>query len=141
MTIVRRVEIKNFRGVKQLTWHPSPGFNCLIGPGDVGKTTILDAIDLCIGARRNAVFADSDFFNLDVSNSIEISLVLGLLDDSLMNLDSYGEFLCGFNADTKKIEEEPAHGIETVLCLQLKVQQDLEPVSYTHLTLPTKRIV
>lgn len=128
MTIVRRVEIKNFRGVKQLTWHPSPGFNCLIGPGDVGKTTILDAIDLCIGARRNAVFADSDFFNLDVSNSIEISLVLGLLDDSLMNLDSYGEFLCGFNADTKKIEEEPAHGIETVLCLQLKVQQDLEPI-------------
>ena len=29
---------------------PAPGINCLIGPGDIGKSTLLDAIDLCMGA-------------------------------------------------------------------------------------------
>lgn len=31
---------------------PAYGVNCLIGPGDSGKSTIFDAIDLCMGARR-----------------------------------------------------------------------------------------
>lgn len=128
VAIIRKIEISNFRSIKNLTWHPRPGFNCLIGAGDVGKTSILDAIDLCLGARRNAVFTDSDFFNLEVTSPIEIVLVLGLLDDSLKWLDSYGEFLCGYSADNDEIEDEPGNGLETVLCMQLKVQQDLEPV-------------
>lgn len=128
MAIIRRIEIKHFRGIEKLTWHPSPSFNCLIGPGDVGKTSVLDAIDLCIGARRNAVFTDSDFFNLDISESIEINLIIGLLDDRLKNLDYYGDFLCGYNAVAHTVEEEPATGLETILCLRLKVEQDLEPI-------------
>ncbi|EOV2228542.1 ATP-binding protein [Klebsiella variicola subsp. variicola] len=47
---VCKVEIQNFRSIRLLTWQPSPGLNCLIGPGDSGKTTILDAIDLCLCA-------------------------------------------------------------------------------------------
>ena len=42
------VEIANFRGIKQLRWAPSAGVNCLTGPGDSTKTTILDAVDLCL---------------------------------------------------------------------------------------------
>lgn len=34
-----------------------------MGPGDSGKTTILDAIDLCLGARRNVSFSDTDFWS------------------------------------------------------------------------------
>jgi predicted ATP-dependent endonuclease of OLD family len=50
MTVIRAIEIENFRGVKVLVWCPSEGINCLIGPGDSGKSTVLDAIDYCIGA-------------------------------------------------------------------------------------------
>ncbi len=49
-------------------WYPAPGINCLIGPGDSGKSSILDAIDLCLGARRNIQFTDADFHLLDVEN-------------------------------------------------------------------------
>lgn len=62
MARIRRVEIAGFRGIKNLSWCPNPGISCLVGPGDSGKSTILDAIDLCLGARRNAQFSDTDFY-------------------------------------------------------------------------------
>lgn len=52
MARIRKLEIRNFRSIKKLDWAPSEGINCLIGPGDSGKSTVLDAIDLCLGSRR-----------------------------------------------------------------------------------------
>lgn len=106
---------------------PSNGLNCLIGPGDSGKSSILDAIDLCLGARRSASFGDTDFFGLDVTRTIEISITLGALPDELKNIDTYGEFLRGFDLGTGQLEDEPRIGLETVLTLKLKVAGDLEP--------------
>ncbi|WP_442967245.1 AAA family ATPase [Rheinheimera sp. UJ63] len=54
--LVRYVEIKNFRGVRELFWSPKPRVNCLIGPGDSGKSTIIDALYLAMGARRQYTF-------------------------------------------------------------------------------------
>lgn len=127
MARIRKLEIANFRGIESLVWHPAPGLNCFIGPGDSGKSTILDAIDLCLGARRNIQFADTDFYGLEISNSISITLTIGDLDDALKSLDSYGLFLRGFRAATGAVEDEPGHGAEVVLCLNLMVSSDLEP--------------
>jgi predicted ATPase len=128
MARIRKIEITNFRGIQSLTWLPAPGINCLIGPGDSGKSTVLDAIDLCVGARRNAQFTDADFFNLNVGNPISISLTIGGLDDALKSMESYGLFLRGFNAATGATEDEPAKELETVLTLNLAVAGDLEPI-------------
>lgn len=51
MARVRWIEIKNFRGIHEMDWFPGSGIKGLIGPGDVGKSTGLDAVDLCLGAR------------------------------------------------------------------------------------------
>ncbi|MDX0426262.1 AAA family ATPase [Sinorhizobium medicae] len=128
MPAIRKLEIRNFRGIKNLSWTPSPGFNCLIGPGDSGKTSVLDAIDLCLGARRIVAFTDADFHNLDVSQTISITLVLGALEDALKTIDAYGDFLRGYDASNNELEDEPGSGLETTLCLRLTVGQDLEPV-------------
>lgn len=127
MARIRKVEIANFRGIRQLVWRPGPGVNCLIGPGDSGKSTVLDAIDLCLGARRNAQFSDTDFYGLDITQHISITLTLGELDPSMMSLDSYGLFLRGYIAATDVLEDEPQHGSEVVLSLNLTVASDLEP--------------
>src|SRR6266478_1217672 len=127
MARIRKITIENFRCIKELTWLPSPGVNCLIGPGDTGKSTILDAIDFCLGARRNLQFTDADFHQLDVEEPILVSVTVGELDDSLKNLDVYGMYLRGFDPKTGDIEDEPANEAETVLTLQLAVQSDLEP--------------
>ncbi len=126
MPIIRKVEIENFRSIKKLEWFPSDGMNCLIGEGDSGKSTILDAIDLCLGARRSANISDADFFQLDVEQPISITLLLGELGDGLRNYEAYGDYLRGYNSETKTIEEEAGHGLETALSLNLKIEGDLE---------------
>lgn len=127
MARIRKIEIANFRGIKQLVWCPSPGINCLIGSGDIGKSTVLDAIDLCLGARRNVQFSDADFFNLDITTSISITLTLGALDDRMSAMESFGAFLRGYQAATGVVEDEPSKGAEVVLSLNLTVASDLEP--------------
>ena len=127
MARIRQVIIENFRGVKQLTWLPSPGINCLIGPGDSGKSSIIDAVDFCLGARRNIQFTDADFHRLEVAKPIKISVAIGELDDALKGLDAYGMYVGSFNAETGKIVDEPEKGTETVLTIQLMIASDLEP--------------
>lgn len=127
MARIRKIIIENFRCIREMTWLPSPGVNCLIGPGDSGKSTILDAIDFCLGARRNLQFTDADFHQLDVEEPIRIAVTFGELADSLKNLDAYGMYLGGFDSESGTVEDEPANGAETVLTLQLTVASDLEP--------------
>lgn len=125
---VRHIEINNFRGVRQLSWYPKQGVNCLIGPGDSGKSTILDAIDLAIGARRQYAFSDSDFHLHDTSQAIDIKITIGQLNNDLLNIDRYGSFHRGFNVGIPSIIDEPAADTEVVLTLRLQVQDDLEPI-------------
>lgn len=127
MARIRYVEIRNFRGIKELCWAPYKGINCLIGAGDSGKTSILDAIDLCMSVRRNIEFSDVDFFGMDVSEPITIRVTVGALPDHLMDLDTLGDVLRGFNAATSSVEDEPADGLEVVLTFQLVVGDDLDP--------------
>src|SRR5260370_7412057 len=115
MPRIRKIEVANFRGVQQFSWLPSGGINCLVGPGDSGKSSILDAIDLCLGARRTYQFTDADFHNLDVAKPIRISLTIGELDDALKTMEGYGMFLRGFHAATGDIEDAPHRDAETVL--------------------------
>lgn len=128
MARIRLVEINHFRSIKSLSWSPGAGLNCLIGPGDSGKSTILDAIDLCLGARRGLTLSDTDFYGLDVSEPITISLTLGDLSERLKNLEYYGECLRGYDDLLGGVEDEPRKGLETVLTIRLTVTADLEPV-------------
>ena len=127
MSVIRHVDIKNFRTIKNLSWHPNPGFNCLIGPGDSGKSTLLDAIDLTLGARRSYSFNDADFYQLNTLTPLSITITIGELHDDLKNVESYGFFLRGYNAETRQIFDEPQQGAETVLTVKLTVDSNLDP--------------
>jgi putative ATP-dependent endonuclease of the OLD family len=127
MARIRQVSIRNFRSIKEFDWRPSPGINCLIGPGDSGKSSILDAVDFCLGARRNIQFTDADFYGLSVETPIDVTVTIGELNDALKNLDAYGMYLRGFDARSGKIEDEPEKDLETVLTIRLIVEGDLEP--------------
>ncbi|KGB55950.1 recombination protein F [Sphingopyxis sp. LC81] len=132
MAAIREVEIRNFRGISHLKWRPRPGLNCLIGPGDAGKSTILDAIELALGSRQSFTFSDADFHRCNISEPIIIDITLGGLDDELINLEAYGHFLRGWDSLTGNIENEPAMHLETVLTLRLTVRDDLEPQWLLH---------
>lgn len=127
MSVIRHIEIQNFRSIKQLSWNPKPGLNCLIGPGDSGKSTVLDAIDLALGARRSYSFNDADFYQLDTTSPLIVTITVGELHDELKNIERYGFFLRGFNPATKEISDEPLADTETVLTVRLYVDADLAP--------------
>lgn len=127
MAEIRHVAIQNFRSIKSLQWYPTTGLNCLIGPGDSGKSTLLDAIDLALGSRRSYPFNDADFYLMDTSADIKITITLGNLDESLKNIEAYGHFFRGFDSTTGQINDEPLQANEIVLTLQLTVKEDLEP--------------
>ena len=127
MSVIREIHISNFRGIKELKWWPNPGINCLIGQGDGGKSTILDAIELVIGSRQNLSFTDADFHRCNIEQPIIIDVTLGELDDDLRNLEDYGHFLRGWDRQTGEIHNETSAAHETVLTVRLIVRDDLEP--------------
>ncbi|MCY4108591.1 MAG: AAA family ATPase, partial [Chloroflexi bacterium] len=128
MARIRHIEIRNFRAIKSLSWYPSEGMNCLIGAGDSGKSSVLEAIHLCLGGRRNIAFSDADFYQLDVGEDIDITVAVGDLEDRLMNFEAYGDCLRGFNRQTREFHDEPGRDLDTILTVQLTVGSDLEPV-------------
>lgn len=124
---IRKIEICNFRSINKLNWLPKDGVNCFIGPGDSGKSTILDAIDWCLGARRSLPVTDADFHKMNVDKPILIDITIGKLSDKLKGLDGYGLYLRGFNEENGTIDDEPSEGLETVLTARLEIGDDLEP--------------
>lgn len=126
MARIRKVEIRNFRSLKTFDWYPSEGINCLIGPGDSGKSTVLEAIDMCLGARRSLTFTDVDFHGLDYKSAISISVTLGELPQSLKSIEDFGDYLRGF-VSPDKLLDEPRKGHEPVLTVRLTVDADMEP--------------
>jgi len=120
------IEIENFRGIKVLQWAPSSGVNCLIGPGDSTKTTVLDAVELCLNPRSYISPDDCDFFDLDVKNPIRITVTLGSLPLEFKADNRYGLHLRGWNAQAGNLEDEPGPGLEDVLSIALVIDESLE---------------
>lgn len=98
MAVIRHLSVRNFRGIRSLDWSPGPGINALIGPGDMGKSSILEAIELAIG-QGSAGVADTDFCELDVERDIVIEVTLGDLPDEILDLEGSLP-LRGFNPGT-----------------------------------------
>ncbi|MEO8644912.1 AAA family ATPase [Pseudomonas sp.] len=120
------VDIEHFRGIESLHWSPSPGMNCLIGPGDSTKTSILDAIELCLNPKPYTLADDCDFYNLDTSKPVDIMVTLVDLPTAFLSEERYGMQMRGWNAETLKIEDEPNEGLHYALTLRMTIDASLE---------------
>ena len=126
---IRHLEIRNFRGIRSLAWMVTANFNCLIGPGDACKTTILTAVDYALSPRTSLLFDDADFFDQDVTNDIVIQATLSDWDSrqaEMMHLfqeSTFARYVCGLGPDGPT--PEPAG--TPALSISLRVDQSLEP--------------
>lgn len=123
---IRHLSIRNFRGIQELEWHIVQPLICLIGQGDSTKSTILDAINLCLSPSSTLAFTDADFFNCEINNPIEIITTVGELPDLLISQDKFGNYLQGWSIDRGLIDE-PEDDTEPVLSILLTVDNSLEP--------------
>ena len=125
---IRHLSVRNFRGIRELDWSvPDRNVLCLIGRGDSTKSTILEAVRRAFHPQWNLSFDDADFHLCDPENPITIDTVLGALPDAFRDLEKYGHWLCGWNAQALARTHDPGDGLEDALRIRLTVGSDLEP--------------
>lgn len=122
---VRRLKIVRYRGISGLVWCPSAGVNCLIGPGDVGKSTVLDAIATALSPAPGTVASEHDYFEGNTSDGFVIEVLLGHLDDDVLRLWPAAP-LWTWVAAEQKVHADPDAAGEGVLCIRAKGTADLE---------------
>jgi energy-coupling factor transporter ATP-binding protein EcfA2 len=125
---IQRLIVKRFRGIKTLDWviPRDQRLIALVGPGDSGKSTILEAIHLLLGDRWNVAFTDTDFYRVDVTEPITIRAVLVDIPAPLLKDGALGLWLTGL-ADTGELFQDPEDHLTPALLVQLSVDSTLEP--------------
>lgn len=82
---LRRLVIERFRGVQSLTWYPAEGVNVILGGGDTGKTTILEAIALLLSPTNANTISDTDYWQREPAEEFSIEGIFSLPDGSGVN--------------------------------------------------------
>lgn len=122
---IRQLKVSNFRGISTLDWKPGSPFCCLIGAGDCGKSTLLDAVEAALSSRWFS-FTEPDFLNCDSSNSIVIEATIGELSRALKSDERLGLYIRGWTA-AGELRDEPEGDDEPVLTVRLTVDATMEP--------------
>lgn len=123
---IRQLAIQNFRGICALDWKPGSPFCSLIGAGDSGKSTILDAVEAALSSRWFS-FTESDFLDCDTTKSIVIEATTGELSRNLKSDERLGLYIRGWTA-AGELRDEPEDDDEPVLTVRLTVDATMEPV-------------
>lgn len=131
MTRIHELKIKNFRGIRNFSHtFGVTNFICLIGRGDSGKSTILDAISYVLSSSWNLTFFDSDFYECDTDTPIEIEATLIDLPQNLILESKYGFHIRGLDKSTNEIKDDLEDDHEKALTIKLEIKKDLEPKWY-----------
>lgn len=128
MAKIHTLKITNYKGIQNFE-HVFGLTNlvCLIGRGDSGKTTILEAISAVLSPSWNLPFYDTDFYNCEINNPIQIEVSLYDLPKELLQEKKYGLYVRGLDLKTNLIHDELKNEHEAILTIRLVVEKDLEP--------------
>lgn len=121
--IIRHVKIQNFRRIRTLDWHIHSRFVVLAGPGDVGKTTVFEAIDLTIGRNWYAP-TDADFHQGNPATPIIIEVTVGELPIVFRDLHQFAHCLRGWRNGV--LLDEPETVDDMVITVRLTIDRTLE---------------
>ncbi len=121
---IKHLKVRNFRGIKELDWYLPGKYICLIGPGDSAKTTILDAIEYALYPSYTISFDDTDFFNCDIEQSIEIYVSITNYPEEFQEDSKFGMYQRGIEDNVLVDETE---GENLILTVKLTVNKDLDP--------------
>ncbi|MCC6241929.1 MAG: AAA family ATPase [Gemmatimonadaceae bacterium] len=126
---LRRLEIQNFRGARTLDWRHIAETSALVGPGDSGKSTILDAIERVLSPKWNVAFDDTDFWDLQTDVPIVIRATITNLEPGFYRDSKFGLLLHGFDATNgEAVRASGDDGEAHALVVELRVDASLEPI-------------
>jgi putative ATP-dependent endonuclease of the OLD family len=111
----------------ELDWVINTDIVCLIGAGDSGKTTILDAISYALTPKWSLPITDVDFYGAIPVNPIEI--VVTVVDppaELLPEEPKFGQFLRGWSPQGD-LHDDPEPSDTLALTVRFTVDSSLEP--------------
>ncbi|MHA1195852.1 MAG: ATP-dependent nuclease [Promethearchaeota archaeon] len=77
---IKKLLIKNFRGIRKAELCFEPGINFLIGTNNIGKSTILKAIDFLLNPSiqwwRNDRLTELDFWRKEINNELIVEAII-----------------------------------------------------------------
>lgn len=123
---IRQLSVRNFRGIASLDWMPGHSFCCLIGAGDSGKSTALDAVEAALSSRW-FTFSEPDFLDCDTTKSIIVEVSVGELSKALKSDERLGLYIRGWTT-AGALRDEPEDDDEAVLTVRLTVDATMEPI-------------
>jgi len=127
---IYRLSIERFRCIKTFTWHPAKGVNVILGGGNVGKTTILDAIALLLSPMNPATLSDTDYHARAVAAGFVIEAIVYLPAQSGINHQTKPSWPWEWNGDDIKVPGTAGEATsgEPVYRLRVRGTEDLELV-------------
>jgi putative ATP-dependent endonuclease of the OLD family len=143
---IRRLSIQRFRSIKSMIWLPASGLNLILGGGDVGKTTILDAIALLLSPTNPNVVPDTDYYDRQEENGFVIDAVISLPDDSKINSllkaawpwdwDGEKPIVPSIDGDGTQIHNEPIYWLQVTGTPELDLVYEVKQPDGTSETMP-----
>jgi putative ATP-dependent endonuclease of OLD family len=123
---IRQLTIRRYRGIEDFTWKPRLGVNCLVGPGDTFKSTVLAAISLLLAPYPLGPCSEFDFHRRRLAEGFEIEAYIGSLDLAALGTDQRLPPLYGW--DNGRLVALPEGSAEPVLRCRVRGTPDLELV-------------
>ena len=121
---IKRIKINNFRGIKELNKEFDNRLICLIGNSDSTKTTILDAIELCLYPYWTIQITDTDFYNCNIDENIVIQLTIGDIPERLLTEEKYGLYIRK-DVDESQ-DDEPTDSDDKFITIELRINEMFE---------------
>jgi putative ATP-dependent endonuclease of the OLD family len=126
---IYRLSIERFRGVVSLVWQPTRGVNLILGGGDVGKTTILDAIGLLLSPVNTSNVSDTDYYERKIEAGFVIEAVMSLPPGSGISNQLKASWPWEWTGDDltiPRMEDDGGQTGEPVYRLRVRGTEDLE---------------
>jgi putative ATP-dependent endonuclease of OLD family len=125
---IYHLAIERFRCIKTLSWRPAKGVNVILGGGDVGKTTILDAIGLLLSPTNPPTLADTDYHGRAIDAGFAIEAIVSLPTQSGINQQTKPAWPWDWNGSDAIVPSIDDDGIkgEPVYRLRVRGTEDLE---------------
>lgn len=126
--VIYALTIKQFRGIEAFTWSPGKGVNIILGGGDVGKTTILEAIALLLSPTNALNISDTDYYQRNVDAGFVIEAVFSLPPETGINEQLKPSWPWEWNGKEAVVPTADGEGAkgEPVYCLRVRGTEDLE---------------
>lgn len=126
---IYHLSIQRFRCIKALSWYPAKNVNLVLGGGDVGKTTILDAIGLLFSPTNSTIVSDTDYHARDIEAGFVIEAIVSLPSESGVNQQTKASWPWewnGIEAVVPSIDGDSTVKAEPVYRFRVRGTADLE---------------